>query len=103
MSRDIKYIGYVELDITDTRWPPGLCRVVVAYPVLRTFREPFTRHSLGPLLRQNAAQSHRCPVIALWHGHESVETTQIYLHANLALKESILLFKSRQATLLQTG
>jgi len=30
MSRDIKYIGYVELDITDTRWPPGLCRVVVA-------------------------------------------------------------------------
>jgi integrase len=23
-------------------------------------------------------------VIALWLGHESVETTQIYLHANLA-------------------
>lgn len=29
-------------------------------------------------------------VIALWLGHESVETTQIYLHANLALKEEIL-------------
>lgn len=29
-------------------------------------------------------------MIALWLGHESVETTQIYLHANLALKESIL-------------
>jgi len=29
-------------------------------------------------------------VIALWLGHESVETTQIYLHANLALKEKIL-------------
>ena len=29
-------------------------------------------------------------VIALWLGHESVETTQIYLHANLALKEAIL-------------
>ena len=29
-------------------------------------------------------------VIALWLGHESVETTQIYLEANLALKEKIL-------------
>lgn len=29
-------------------------------------------------------------VIALWLGHERVETTQIYLHANLKLKEKIL-------------
>lgn len=29
-------------------------------------------------------------VIALWLGHESVETTQIYLDANLALKEDAL-------------
>jgi site-specific recombinase XerD len=29
-------------------------------------------------------------MIALWLGHESVETTQIYLHANLALKEELL-------------
>jgi site-specific recombinase XerD len=29
-------------------------------------------------------------MIALWLGHESVETTQIYLHANLALKEQLL-------------
>lgn len=29
-------------------------------------------------------------VIALWLGHESVETTQIYLHANLAFKRAIL-------------
>jgi len=29
-------------------------------------------------------------VIALWLGHESVETTQMYLEANLALKEEIL-------------
>jgi len=29
-------------------------------------------------------------LIALWLGHESVETTQIYLNADLALKEAIL-------------
>ena len=29
-------------------------------------------------------------VIALWLGHESVETTQIYLHADMRLKEKAL-------------
>lgn len=29
-------------------------------------------------------------VIALWLGHESVETTQIYIHADLQLKERAL-------------
>ena len=29
-------------------------------------------------------------VIALWLGHESVETTQIYLEANLEMKEQAL-------------
>jgi len=29
-------------------------------------------------------------VIALWLGHESIETTQIYLDADLALKEKAL-------------
>jgi site-specific recombinase XerD len=29
-------------------------------------------------------------VIALWLGHESVETTQVYLHADLAMKEKIM-------------
>ena len=31
-----------------------------------------------------------CAVIALWLGHESVETTQIYLEATLAMKEKAL-------------
>lgn len=29
-------------------------------------------------------------VIAMWLGHEAVETTQIYLHADLAIKERAL-------------
>jgi len=29
-------------------------------------------------------------VIALWLGHESAQTTQIYVHANMALKEQAL-------------
>ena len=32
----------------------------------------------------------RRSVIALWLGHESVETTQIYLDASLAMKEQAL-------------
>ena len=31
-----------------------------------------------------------CSVIALWLGHESIETTQIYLDADIALKEQVL-------------
>jgi site-specific recombinase XerD len=45
------------------------------------------RHTTAmDLLQEGVDQS----VIALWLGHESIETTQVYLDANLALKEQVL-------------
>lgn len=45
------------------------------------------RHTAAmQLLRSGVDRS----VIALWLGHESIETTQIYLHADLRLKEQAL-------------
>jgi site-specific recombinase XerD len=45
------------------------------------------RHSLAMDLLQHGVDR---SVIALWLGHESMETVQIYLHANLELKEQAL-------------
>lgn len=45
------------------------------------------RHSAAMELLQAGVD---CSVIALWLGHESVETTQMYLHAHMALKEAAL-------------
>ena len=59
----------------------------------------------GPSLKSNRVSPHilrhtaamellqagvDCSVIALWLGHEAIETTQTYLHAHLALKEAAL-------------
>lgn len=45
------------------------------------------RHSTAMELLQHGVDT---SVIALWLGHESVETTQVYLHADLKLKEKAL-------------
>jgi integrase/recombinase XerD len=45
------------------------------------------RHSTAMELLQNGVDR---SVIALWLGHESVETTQIYMHADMRLKEKAL-------------
>jgi len=64
-----------------------------------------TASKVCPSLRRKRVTNHRlrhtaamdllqagvdCSVIALWLGHESVETTQIYLEAALAMKEKAL-------------
>lgn len=45
------------------------------------------RHSLAMNLLNHGADP---SVIALWLGHESVETTRMYLHADMAMKERAL-------------
>jgi site-specific recombinase XerD len=45
------------------------------------------RHSAAMNLLQAGVDS---TVIALWLGHESVQTTQVYIHADLSLKERAL-------------
>jgi site-specific recombinase XerD len=45
------------------------------------------RHSAAMALLQSGVDR---TVIALWLGHESVETTQIYLHADMRMKEQAL-------------
>lgn len=58
---------------------PSLARKRVSPHVLR--------HTTAMELLQSGVDR---TLIALWLGHESVETTQIYLDANLAIKEEIL-------------
>jgi integrase/recombinase XerD len=62
-----------------SRWCPSLVGKRVSPHVLR--------HSLAMELLHHGVDS---SVIALWLGHESVESTQVYLHADLCLKEKAL-------------
>lgn len=53
----------------------------------RTVTPHTLRHSCAMSLLRSGVD---CTVIALWLGHESVETTQIYLHADMRMKEKAL-------------
>lgn len=64
---------------TATQACPSLRRKRVTPHVLR--------HSAAMELLQAGVD---ISVIALWLGHESIKTTQVYLHAHLALKEAAL-------------
>ena len=72
-------------------------RIVRKYVALASERCPTLKGKrVSPhCLRHTAAMEllHKgvgCTVIALWLGHESVETTQIYLHADLQVKEKAM-------------
>ncbi|MDE0704593.1 MAG: tyrosine-type recombinase/integrase [Rhodospirillaceae bacterium] len=51
------------------------------------WRHDHTGHTAAMELLHNGVG---CTVIALWLGHESVETTQVYLHADLQVKEKAM-------------
>jgi integrase/recombinase XerD len=53
----------------------------------KTITAPVLRHTCAMRLLHAGIDT---SVIALWLGHESVDTTQIYLHADLELKEKAL-------------
>jgi integrase/recombinase XerD len=79
LSRDAlerRLAGYVE---DATAQCPSLARKRVTMHVLR--------HSAAMRLLRAGIDS---SVIALWLGHEQIETTQIYLHADLQIKERAL-------------
>ena len=63
--------------------------VQLAYKTCPTLKEKHVtpqvlRHSAAMQLLQNGVDR---TVIALWLGHESVESTQMYVHADIELKE----------------
>jgi integrase/recombinase XerD len=79
MSRDAVERLIARHQHTAERHCPSLKRKKVTPHVLR--------HSAAMQLLQHGIDR---SVIALWLGHESVETTQMYLHADLRLKEEAL-------------
>jgi site-specific recombinase XerD len=79
LSRDgVQYVLAKHLATARSKCP-SLIRKRVSPHVLR--------HSNAMQLLESGVD---CSVIALWLGHESLETTQIYLHASLELKERAL-------------
>jgi Site-specific recombinase XerD len=76
-------------DAVERRITRYAAAAAAACPSLRTKRiSPHVlRHTAAMRLLQAGVDT---SVIALWLGHEHVDTTQIYLHADLALKERAL-------------
>ena len=81
--------GFMSADALQRLVARHLSTAVVACPSLagRTITPHTLRHTAAmDLLRRGVDQT----VIALWLGHESPETTQIYIHADMRLKERAL-------------
>ena len=79
MSRDALERRVAKHAATAARIEPTLTEKKISPHVLR--------HTAAMRLLAAAVDS---TVIALWLGHENVATTQIYIHADLALKEQAL-------------
>src|SRR5271163_4310150 len=63
-------------------WPPRHARCSRANATPHVLR-----HSAAMQLLQNGVDR---TVIALWLGHESVESTQMYVHADIQIKEQAM-------------
>ena len=79
MSRDALERRLAKHAATAARVAPTLAEKKISPHVLR--------HTAAMRLLAAGVDS---TVIALWLGHESIATTQIYIHADLALKEQAL-------------
>ncbi len=65
--------------MTDLALPAQVERFFAGHLVSQKHASP---HAAMTLLRSGAG----CTTIALWLGHESIETTQVYLHADMEIK-----------------
>lgn len=81
--------GRLSRDGLERRIATHAASAAVACPSLRDKKVTahVLRHTAAMRLLQAGVDT---SVIALWLGHEQVETTQIYLHADLAIKERAL-------------
>ena len=79
LSRDAVALALSKYATAAQQRCPSLKRKSVSPHVLR--------HSCAMALHREGVSE---PVIALWLGHESVETVQIYVHADLGIKERAL-------------
>ena len=76
-------------DAVERRLATQTARAATTCPSLKTKRlsPPVLRHSCAMALLHAGVDT---SVIALWLGHEDVRSTQIYLHADLTIKERAL-------------
>ena len=81
--------GALSRDALERRLAKHVATATHGCPSLREKRITLhvLRHTAAMRLLQAGVDT---SVIALWLGHEQVETTQVYLHADLALKERAL-------------
>ncbi len=81
--------GYLSRDAVEQLIKKHVAKAEKSAPSLKAKRvSPHVlRHTAAMILLQSGVD---LSVIALWLGHESVETTQIYIHADLTIKERAL-------------